>query len=192
MSAGGRRLFGDLTFDVDGAEMVALMGPSGSGKSTLLAGIAGLLPADAGQVSFHDGAQSASIHWVFQTTSLLARRSAADNVALLAELRGVPRHEALADARALLGDLGLADRADERAFRLSGGEKQRVVIACALASRAEVVLADEPTAALDPTSRGAVVAALRRTAEAGAAVVVATHDPWVAERCSRTVDLSAT
>lgn len=129
MSAGGRRLFTDLAFDVAGAQMVAVMGPSGSGKSTLLAGIAGLLPVDAGEVRFDDGSKGASIHWVFQTTALLGRRSAADNVALLGELRGIPRNTALTDARVLLGELGLGDRVDERAFRLSGGEKQRVVIA---------------------------------------------------------------
>jgi ABC-type lipoprotein export system ATPase subunit len=190
MSAGGRRLFGGLAFDVAGTQMVAVTGPSGAGKSTLLAGIAGLLPVDAGEVRFHDGSRAPSIHWVFQAASLLGRRSAADNVALLAELRGVPRDTALADARRLLGELGLGGRADERAFRLSGGEKQRVAVACALASRAEVVLADEPTASLDPASRSGVVTALRRTADAGAAVVVATHDPWVADRCTHVVDLS--
>ncbi|MBO9568259.1 MAG: ATP-binding cassette domain-containing protein [Cellulomonas iranensis] len=190
MSVGGRRLFDGLTFEVDEGEMVAVVGPSGSGKSTLLAAIADLLPVDSGVVHVRGDVGKASIHWVFQTAALLGRRSVADNVAVVAELRGVPRPVALADARALLGDLGLGDRMSEPAYRLSGGEKQRVVIARALASRSEVVLADEPTAALDAEARRGVVSALRRAADAGAAVVVATHDAWVAQRCTRIVDLA--
>jgi len=189
MSAGGRSLFTNLTTSINDGDMIALMGPSGSGKSTLLAGIAGLLPYDAGDVRFHEDIDASDIHWIFQTTSLLPRRTAADNVALVAELRGVPRIQALEYAHALLEELGLMQCANTRAYRLSGGEKQRVAIARALAAHARIILADEPTAALDPHSRSVVVTSLQRAAAAGAAVIVATHDQWVAEHCHSIVDL---
>jgi ABC-type lipoprotein export system ATPase subunit len=192
MSAGGRTLFQDVSADIGSGEMVALMGPSGSGKSTLIGGIAGLLPLDAGELRHEDAAADFVTHWLFQSTPLLARRSALDNVAVVAELHGASREIARENARMLLTELGLASRAELPVFRLSGGEKQRVAVAQALVSNAALVLADEPTASLDPDSRAYVVAGLQAAAAGGAAIVVATHDRWVAEACSRIVELSST
>lgn len=192
MSAGGRVLFRDLTTTVDPGEVIAIMGPSGSGKSTLIAGIAGLLPIDIGRIHFDGVSPEPTVHWLFQSTPLLGRRTAIDNIALVAEIRGTPRTEALTRSKALLDDLELGDRADQPVYRLSGGEKQRVAVARAFLSGVNLILADEPTASLDPISRGHVVAMLRRAASTGAMVIIATHDQWVADQCARVLDLTAT
>ena len=189
MSAGGRTLFRNLTLQIKQGEVLACVGPSGAGKSTLLAGIAGLLPTDAGTIHFSDFDGKPELHWLFQSAPLLMPRTAIDNVAIAAEIKGITRPEALRDAEALLAELGLGGRATQPAYRLSGGEKQRVAVARAYVSRPDVILADEPTASLDPLSRSLVVAMLGRAADAGAAVVMATHDPWVASRCTRTLAL---
>jgi len=189
MGIGGRVLFEGLDFHAQSGEMVALMGPSGSGKSTLIGGIAGQIPIRKGLVAMEPS--EAAIHWVFQSTPLLGRRSGLDNVALAAELRGVPREAALEDSRGLLLNLGLVGRLEVPSYRLSGGEKQRVAVARALMSEADVILADEPTASLDPDSRAQVLRGMRRAAETGAIVILATHDRWVAEQCDQVIELLA-
>jgi ABC-type lipoprotein export system ATPase subunit len=189
MQVGARTLFRELTLGVDSGETLAVLGPSGSGKSTLLGGIAGLIPVESGRVWFDSPASKPSLHWLFQSTPLLMRRNAADNIALVAELKGSSRTESLEVARQLLSDLGLSQRAKDASYRLSGGEKQRVAVARAYVSGADVILADEPTASLDPESREHVTAMLMRSAERGAIVAVATHDPWVAAHCKRVLRL---
>jgi ABC-type lipoprotein export system ATPase subunit len=189
MSAGGRVLFRDLRATVVSGESLALMGPSGSGKSTLIGGIAGLIPIDAGEILRENESAGSVTHWIFQSAPLLLRRTAVENVALVAEIRGVPRDLAKDRAYVALEELGLGRHSDIPAFKLSGGEKQRVAVAGALVSEASVVLADEPTSSLDPESRDYVIAALQRMAAAGAVVVVATHDWKVSESCTYTVAL---
>lgn len=190
MSAGGRTLFRNLTTTVETGEIIAIMGPSGAGKSTLLAGIAGLAPIDDGRIFVERDFSKTTVHWLFQSTPLLNRRTATDNIALMAEIRGAQRTEALMRSTELLDDLGLIHKADQPVYQLSGGEKQRIAVARAFLSGANLILADEPTASLDPTSRGHVISVLRRAAENGAMVVIATHDHWVADRCKRVVNLS--
>lgn len=187
MRFGARMVLDGLTATFPAGRMCALMGPSGAGKSTLLAIVAGHLTPTAGRARVTDvaGAPTRDVEWLVQSTPTLARRSAWDNAALGALARGVDRRAARAEAAQVLDDLALGPVREVRAFRLSGGERQRVAVARSIVRRTPVLLADEPTASLDPVSRAAVCDALRAAAGAGATVVVATHDPAVADRCDQ-------
>ena len=181
-------------------ELVALLGPSGCGKSTLLALAAGLDRPSAGEVrAFGESLESLGeselaryrarrTGIVFQSENLLSPLSAQENVELTLRLAGIDQ------ARARAGDalkaVGLGARTEHRASALSGGEQQRVAIAAALARRAPLVLADEPTGELDVASERLVLAALRRLPlEHGCAVLVATHSRAVAAAAHRIVEL---
>jgi ABC-type lipoprotein export system ATPase subunit len=185
---------------VDPGEMVAIVGASGSGKSTLLGILGGLDTASAGRavVAGHDltamGRRDRTeyrrrvVGMVWQQTAqnLLPYLTAIENVELPMTLDG--RRDRHARARELLALVGLADRADHRPDRLSGGEQQRVAIAVALANAPAVVLADEPTGELDSATSAEVFALLRRVnAETGTTIVVVTHDAVVSEQVTRTV-----
>ncbi|MFF3070395.1 ABC transporter ATP-binding protein [Kitasatospora sp. NPDC057936] len=178
----------------------AVMGPSGSGKSTLLRSAAGLEPIDGGEVLVDGRALNGlrdneltvlrreRIGFVFQSFNLLPALTAAQNVALPAKLAG--RRPAAAEVSAALAAVGLADRAGHRPGELSGGQQQRVAIARALITRPAVLLADEPTGALDTKSGREVLALLRTMADApGRAVVMVTHDPVAAAHADRVVFL---
>lgn len=189
MSIGARKLFSDLTVRIESGVATALMGPSGVGKSTLLGALAGVIPLTAGTVRVEDLEARLQVSWMFQNAPLLYRRSALDNVAVAFELRGMSRMQALDSASRVLAELGLSGAALTIGHRLSGGERQRVAVGRAIAARADLLLADEPTASLDDASRGLVVNALLSAAREGAALVIATHDPWVAARCDHVVEL---
>jgi ABC-type lipoprotein export system ATPase subunit len=199
MTVGERVLFSGLSFTVAGGELAALMGPSGVGKSTLLAGIAELAPIAEGAILHEleldedrwasNGPQTPKAHWMFQSSPLLTRRSAVDNVALSYELQGLDRDAALDASLEVLESLGLGTVARQAVHRLSGGERQRVAVARALASRPRLLLADEPTASLDADTRSMVTGALVQVARGGAAVLVATHDRWVADQCDKIIEL---
>ena len=176
----------DLT--VSAGELVAVMGPSGSGKTTLLAVAGGLDEATTGQVSI-DGtclgglrrsARAAlrrrHVGYVFQELNLLPALTAAENVALPAELDGARARAARSQARESLAELGLAELADRFPEQLSGGQQQRVAIARALAGGRRLLLADEPTGALDTITGEGVMRLLRSRADLGAAVVIVTHE----------------
>ncbi|MCW2665317.1 MAG: transporter ATP-binding protein [Frankiales bacterium] len=175
----------DLT--VRHGDQVALLGRSGSGKSTLLLALAGLLPAQRGAVSWpglsaDPVARRAQLAMVFQAPSLLAELTAEQNVALPLRLRGQTQASAYSAARRALLDVGLADASGALPDELSGGQQQRVALARALAGRPLVVLADEPTGALDRASGQHVLAVLREHVLAvGGALLLATHDPELAE-----------
>lgn len=179
---GDRIVIEDASGFLRAGEVTVLMGPSGSGKSSILGAIAGAITASRGHVVVPDGAR---IEWIVQTTPMLQRRRTLDNAALSAVVSGV--HPDLARLRAMrsLRRVGVAHLARERTHRLSGGEKQRVAVARAMAVDASVVLADEPTASLDARARDTVCDALDAAAANGAVVVVATHDEAVAERAQR-------
>jgi len=191
----------DIDLTVDEGEMVAIMGPSGSGKSTLLT-IAGTLDeASEGTVTI-DGTDVAglsrnaraqlrrrSIGYVFQDFNLLAGLTAAENVALPLELDGVGIRAARVAARDALEPLGLAERAGRYPDELSGGERQRVAIARAVVGQRRLLLADEPTGALDSVSGEDVMRLLRRACERGVAGVVVTHDAQLAAWADRVVFL---
>jgi len=183
---------------VHAGEMLALMGPSGSGKTTLLMVLGGLLRPSSGSVRV-DGQdlrpltererarlRLTRMGFVFQSYNLFPALTALENVQLALELKGQP----LDEAEALLRQVGLGGRLRGYPAQLSGGEKQRVAIARALAGDPGMVLADEPTAALDSAHGQAVVQLLREIAHGqGRAVVVVTHDPRVSQLADRVVTI---
>ena len=186
---------------VESGELVAVMGPSGSGKSTLLT-IAGSLeePTDGdvtvggvplSRLSRNKRAalRRRAIGYVFQDFNLLAGLTAAENVSLPLELDGFPVRSARVAALAALDRLGLTERADRFPDELSGGERQRVAIARAVVGERHLLLADEPSGALDSVNGEAVMRLVRETCEGGVAGVVVTHDAQLASWADRVVFL---
>lgn len=186
---GHRKILEALSETFVAGQTAAVLGPSGSGKSTLLGVIAGRVKPQSGQVRY-SGFDRADVEWLVQSTPLLARRTVLDNALLSAGARG--RCDAPTTERALeaLRLVGIGELAEVSAFRLSGGEKQRVAIARAITAATPILLADEPTASLDPSSREIVADALRVAASNGAAVIIATHDEFVARQCDRQLRLA--
>lgn len=187
-----------VDLQVGAGEMLALMGPSGSGKTTLLMVLGGLLEPSTGRVRV-DGLDLGPMTererarlrldrmgFVFQSYNLFPALTALENVQLALELKGGP----LRTAETLLRQVGLGSRLHGYPAQLSGGEKQRVAIARALAGDPGVLLADEPTAALDSAHGQAVVQLLREIAHAqGRALVMVTHDPRVSRQADRVVTI---
>lgn len=183
-------------------ELVGLVGPSGSGKSTLLH-TAGLLErAEDGEVlldgesvlPLSDNARTRlrreKLGFVYQFHHLLPEFNALDNVAMPLMVNGVKRREAREKARELLGEMGLAERVEHQPGALSGGEQQRVAIARALVNDPKLVIADEPTGNLDPTTTERVFASLIKIARMeGAAVLVATHNMSLNRHMDRVLTL---
>jgi putative ABC transport system ATP-binding protein len=177
------------------------MGPSGSGKSTLLHIAGGLDTPTSGQVlvegrdlaalsaSASAAVRRRSVGYVFQDLNLLPSLSALENVALPRELDGVRSREARREARAALEEVGLAELADRFPDEMSGGQQQRVAIARALVGPRRLLLADEPTGALDSTTGEDVLRVLRGRCEAGAAGVLVTHEARHAAWADRVVFL---
>ncbi|QMU75226.1 ABC transporter ATP-binding protein [Streptacidiphilus sp. PB12-B1b] len=182
-------------------EFVAVMGPSGSGKSTLLTLAGGLDSATGGEILVEGqelGALSRkalaavrrrSIGYVFQDFNLIPALTAAENVSLPRELDGLSGRKARTEALAALREIGIADLADRFPDEMSGGQQQRVAIARALIGDRRLVLADEPTGALDSTTGEAVLAVLRARCDAGAAAVMVTHEARHAAWADRVVFL---
>ena len=177
----------DLT--ISAGQFALIVGPSGSGKTTLLTIMGLLLPPTTGSVTMlgHDVSRATEaslaalrrrhVSFIFQSFNLLSALTAAENVQVGLELQGIRRREAQGWSQELLERVGLAARAEHRPADMSGGEKQRVGVARALGSPAELLLADEPTGSLDSGTARPVVELLRRMAhEDGRAVVVVTHD----------------
>src|SRR3954447_9093436 len=190
-----------VSLDVAVGELVAVMGPSGSGKSTLLNLAGGLDAATAGDVIVEDtildtlsaralaALRRRAIGYVFQDLNLLPALTAAENVSLPRELDGVPLRRAHAESLAMLDRFGLADVADAFPDDLSGGQQQRVAIARAFIGERRLVLADEPTGALDTVTGDAVLSLLREQCEGGAAGVLVTHEARFAAYADRVVFL---
>lgn len=169
-------------------QSIAILAPSGSGKTTLLALVGGLVTPSSGEVRrlgmAHLSSHSTGCAWIFQTTNALGRRSALDNVAIVAMAAGHDLHESLEAARHCLARVGLQSVCDRPARHLSGGELQRVAIARALISDLPFVLADEPTGQLDAGTTAMVVEALFETVRAGdRSMLLVTHDEQIASRC---------
>ncbi len=190
----------DASLELHPGEVVALVGQSGSGKSTLLH-IAGLLERpDSGEIELDgkacskldDAARTTLrrqyIGFVYQYHHLLAEFTALENVVLPQMLNGLSRREARERAGQLLQMLGLADRANHRPAKLSGGEQQRVAIARAVANVPRLLLADEPTGNLDQKTADRVFAQLLALVrQTGLSALIATHNPALAEQMDRTV-----
>jgi putative ABC transport system ATP-binding protein len=190
----------EANVSVEPGELVALMGPSGSGKTTLLRALSLIDPptrgriAIGGDVVFEDKRaltddrqmRRRRMGVIFQAYNLIPFLTAAENVALVLTLNGVPKREAMRRARELLDRLELGHRADTHPATLSGGEQQRVAVARAVVNDPAVILADEPTAALDTERGKSVMDLLRRLGrEQHAAVIVVTHDERMIEGFDR-------
>jgi len=193
----------EVSIAVRVGEAVAVMGPSGSGKSTLLNLVAGLDRPDGGTVVVAGVEltrlserglalfRRAQIGIIFQFFHLLDDLTVRDNVVLPAQLAGTPTRIARARAGELLDSLGIADKANAYPAHLSGGQRQRVAIARALVNRPALLLADEPTGAVDARTGAQVVEILRDLSRSGQALVVVTHDATLAARCAgRVIELS--
>ncbi|MBL8221726.1 MAG: ABC transporter ATP-binding protein [Bryobacterales bacterium] len=189
-----------VSLDVRGGEFLVLMGPSGSGKTTLISIMGCILQATRGSVKI-DGQEMVGLAesklpavrlrhfgFIFQGFNLFPALTVRENVEIALDLKGVRGGKARERAMELLARVGLADKAKRFPADLSGGQKQRVAIARALAGDPPIILADEPTAALDSVSGRTVVEILSSLArEQGRAVVVVTHDPRVLEYAHRIV-----
>lgn len=190
---------GGVDLRVSPGEWVAIMGPSGSGKSTLLNLIGGLDTPDTGDIVVDGQAVSGAsrseraelrrsrIGIVLQSLNLLGDLTVSQNVELPLRLAGRSRREARTMAGHLLHDLGLAELGSRKPDQLSGGQQQRVAIIRALANQPAVLLADEPTGALDRTSASGVLDLLRAAHEHGQTLLVVTHDQRVASYADRVV-----
>jgi putative ABC transport system ATP-binding protein len=200
--SGVRREYGEtaaldgLDLEIRRGEAVAVMGPSGCGKSTLLNVVAGLDRPTAGAVEVHGqdlGTLNETglalfrrrhIGMIFQFFNLIDDLPALDNVALAAQLTGTPAKQARRRALELLDELGVADRRNLYPAVLSGGERQRVGVARALMNRPALLLADEPTGALDSRAGEQVMDLLIDLNQIGQTLLIVTHDPHLATRCA--------
>lgn len=183
------RALDGLDLDVDAHTFTVVMGPSGSGKSTLLYLLGGLDRATSGQIAV-DGARldemdenalalfrRRTVGFVFQSFNLIPSMSALENVAFPMQFAGITSAQRKEQARSLLSQVGLDNRADHRPTELSGGQQQRVAIARALVNNPSLVLADEPTGNLDTSSGAAIMQLLSDLHNSGRTVLVVTHDP---------------
>ena len=190
-----------INFSVEAGELVAIMGSSGSGKSTLL-NILGMLD-EANEGSYVlDGVPIKNLNetkaaqyrnkflgFIFQSFNLINYKSAAENVALPLYYQRMPRKERQEKAIKYLEQVGLKDWATHLPRELSGGQKQRVAIARAMAAEPKVLLADEPTGALDSKTSYEVMDLIQKINDAGNTILVVTHEPDIADMCKRIVHL---
>ncbi len=183
------RALDGLDLDIDAHTFTVVMGPSGSGKSTLLYLLGGLDRATSGEISV-DGARldtmdenalalfrRRTMGFIFQSFNLISSMSAVENVAFPMQFAGISAAQRNEQARNLLKQVGLENRADHRPTELSGGQQQRVAIARALVNNPSLILADEPTGNLDTSSGAAVMQLLSDLHRSGRTVLVVTHDP---------------
>lgn len=189
-----------VNLQINQGELVAIMGKSGSGKSTLM-NIIGLLDqSTSGEYHLNQRlishykddelstARNEMIGFVFQSFYLLTRLNALENVAIPLLYRGLSEKEQYQRSMEVLEKVGMADRAHHRPNELSGGQRQRVAIARALVGKPQLILADEPTGALDPKVGGEIMKLfLDLNQQEGITIIIITHDPGIAQLCQRTV-----
>lgn len=189
----------DISLDVEKGEYLAIMGPSGSGKTTLM-NIIGCLDHPTSGEFYLDGedvlqlkdkelsdVRLNSIGFVFQSFHLLPRQSALENVALPLVYAGVGKKERTEMAHRALARVGLEDRVDFKPTQLSGGQKQRVAIARAMVNNPKILLADEPTGALDSKSGQQIMELFQKLNDEGVTIVMITHDGEIAQYAKRKV-----
>ncbi len=192
----------DVHLHLERGEFTALVGPSGSGKTTLLNLIGGLDKPDTGNIIIHGtditklsanqliDFRLRNIGFVFQAFNLIPVLSARENVELIMQLQGVSRNEINQRVQVLFKQIGMEDKINTRPSQLSGGQQQRVAVARALASRPQVVLADEPTANLDSKSAGNLLDIMAKlNQEENMTFIFSTHDQRVIERARRVITL---
>ncbi len=201
MGANTLHVLKGINFSVAEGELVAIMGSSGSGKSTLLNILGMLDEADEGEYTL-DGVpiknlsetkaanyRNKFLGFVFQSFNLINYKTALENVALPLYYQGVGRREREEKALKYLKQVGLAEWAGHLPSELSGGQKQRVAIARAMAAEPKVLLADEPTGALDSKTSYEVMDLIQKINDAGNTILVVTHEPDIADMCKRIVHL---
>jgi putative ABC transport system ATP-binding protein len=193
----GQQILERVDLSLRPGERVAITGPSGSGKTSLLALLTGLAQPSDGLVLL-DGepltgvaGPARGVAMVLQGFGLVSLLTAAENVEVALRAAGWSVRDAVSDAGAALEQIGLAAHAHQLAEELSGGQQQRTAVARALALRPRLLIADEPTAELDPAARTLVLDRILQVTDRGGALVLATHDPEVAARCHRTLDLGS-
>lgn len=198
---GGRSVLRDVDLAVAAGDVVALVGPSGSGKTSLLTILAAAARPDRGTVRYGGevvtpssrAAWTGRVQLVHQSFGLLSLLTAAENVELALQAfdrrRRSRRGRLREAAQEALDAVGLSDRADHLVEELSGGEQQRVALARALVTKPDLLLADEPTAQLDPANRALVTDLLLGLGGSGATVVLATHDDDLSRRCAAVIPL---
>ena len=194
-------LLKNVNLDVEEGEYLAIMGPSGSGKTTLMNLIGCLDVPTSGSyllggrdVTTCNNKQLAEVRnkelgFVFQSFNLLPKLTALENVALPLLYGGVKKAERLARARAALATVGLSDRVDHRPDQLSGGQCQRVAIARAIVGKPKLLLADEPTGALDSASGAAVMELFQQLHDSGSTIIMITHDHSIANHAAKVMTL---
>lgn len=188
-----------VTVSIDSGEYVAITGPSGSGKSTFM-GIVGCLDRPTRGKCWIDGVETSElgsddlaairnrkIGFVFQNFNLLDRLNARENIELPLMYAGVQRRARRKMADRALKMVGLSDRGDHLPSQLSGGQQQRVAVARALACSPDIILADEPTGALDSRSANEMMTLFRKLNDYGKTIVIVTHDPQIAQHASRVI-----
>jgi heme ABC exporter ATP-binding subunit CcmA len=192
----GQLILDGVDLAVPAGESLAVTGPSGSGKTSLLAVLAGLTSPAAGEV-FVAGKRLTGlpgprdgVAMILQGYGLVSLLTAAENIEVAVRAAGVPARDAQVAAAAVLDELGLGAHAGQIVEELSGGQQQRVAVARALARQPRLLIADEPTAELDQAARAVALARMLAVTDHGGAVVLATHDPEVAERCTSILNLS--
>jgi putative ABC transport system ATP-binding protein len=193
-SFGPRTLWSDLNFAVRDGEMLAVTGPSGAGKSTLLNCIGLLESPSSGQILYEDTDiirfsrkrrrhfRRDTLGYLFQSYALIENATVADNL----EIAATARRDRGSRCRAALERVALAGREKEKIHHLSGGEQQRVALARLLVKRPSLILADEPTGALDHDNATMVIDILREMSDKGCAVIIATHSDYIKSRCDAT------
>jgi putative ABC transport system ATP-binding protein len=187
-----------IDWDIPRGDIQLLMGPSGSGKTTLLSILAGLLTPTTGKVYLLgqditkmprtklSQFRLQNIGFIFQGFNLFPALTASENIEVVLNIKGIRGRSARNEAQLLLDHVGLGDKANQKPSNLSGGQKQRVAIARALAGKPRLIMADEPTAALDSRSGHTVIELLRSLAkEQGCTVLMVTHDPRIVDVADR-------
>jgi putative ABC transport system ATP-binding protein len=184
----------DLSLNIGRGEVLGITGPSGTGKSSLIHVLAGLVAPHSGRVLHRDRPVAprggAELGLILQHHHLPGILTAHEAVGLPLQVRGADRLEVAERSDRILVSLGLGDQAHQLIWELSGGQRQRVAVARALAGDPELILADEPTAGLDASSRAAVINHLLAAARAGAIVIIASGDPELIDNCTRAVTLN--
>jgi putative ABC transport system ATP-binding protein len=201
-SYGKKQIFKDLSFEIEDGEMVAIIGESGSGKSTIL-NIIGLLETiDSGKyildgeenIKINSGratiALRKNINYLFQNFALIEEESVYSNLEIALKYTKKSKKEKLDSIKNALIEVGLKDYENRKIYELSGGEQQRVAIARCILKPSKIILADEPTGSLDKNNVLIVLDLLKKLNKKGQTVIIVTHDPFVAESCTRIINLN--